>query len=303
MDHGPTPRQTQSYLLRRFKEAGLRPKTKFGQNFLIDLNLLELLFQTAEVGSQDVVLEVGGGTGSLTAKLAAAAAHVVSVEVDYQLAQLARESLESFDNVTLLVQDALKNKNRLHPSIRAEVAKHLEAEPGRKFKLAANLPYNVATPIISNLLKGEPLPESMTVTIQKELADRIAASPRSKDYSALSIWIQSQCDVEIVRVMPPSAFWPRPKVHSAIVHLQLRRDRRAEIPDLEFFHQFVRSMFFHRRKLLRSELQSAFKGEIEKPEVDAVMEELGMHAQTRAEELSVEQMLALCEAMRRRVPG
>lgn len=297
----PDNRQTQSFLIRRFEQVGITPKTRHGQNFLIDLNLLELLFEAAQIGPDDVVLEVGTGTGSLTAKLARAAAAVVSVELDPQMHQLASEELLSFDNVTLLRRDALKNKNRLNPDVLSAVRERLDEAPGRRFKLAANLPYNIATPIISNLLACDLPPATMTVTIQKELGERIVARPSTKDYGALSVWVQSQCEAEIVRVMPPSAFWPRPKVHSAIVQIRLRRDWRERIPDLEFFHVFARSMFFHRRKFLRSVILSGYKGRLDKPQVDAIMAELGLDETTRAEQLDVPSMLRLCEAVRGRV--
>ena len=288
------PRQTRGYLLQRFEQVGIRPKTRHGQNFLIDLNLLRLLFDSGEVCDQDVVLEVGTGTGSLTTLLAQAAAQVISVEIDPQLHQLASEELHRFGNVTLLLQDALKNKNHFSPGLIEQVQAVL-SEPGRRFKLVANLPYNVATPVISNLLVEEPLPELMAVTIQRELAERIVAAPGSKDYGALSIWIQSQCDVELVRVMAPTVFFPRPKVESAIVQIRLRRDKRARLGDVAFFHSFVRSMFFHRRKFLRSELLSAFKGQLDKPQVDEIMSQAGHGPDARAEQLDVDKMIALCE--------
>lgn len=297
----PDTRQTQSFLIRRFEQVGITPKTRHGQNFLIDLNLLDLLFEAAQIGPQDVVLEVGTGTGSLTAKLARVAAAVVSVELDPQMHQLASEELIRFDNVLLLRRDALKNKNRLNPDLLAAVRERLAEAPDRRFKLAANLPYNIATPIISNLLACDTPPATMTVTIQKELGDRIVARPSTKDYGALSVWVQSQCEAEIVRVMPPSAFWPRPKVHSAIVQIRLRPDWRERIPDLNFFHSFARSMFFHRRKFLRSVILSGYKGQLDKPQVDGLMAELGFSESTRAEQLDVPTMLRLCEAIRPRV--
>ncbi|HEV3021088.1 MAG TPA: 16S rRNA (adenine(1518)-N(6)/adenine(1519)-N(6))-dimethyltransferase RsmA [Pirellulales bacterium] len=290
--------QTQSFLVRRFEQVGIRPRTKQGQNFLIDLNLLRLLFETARIDQRDVVLEIGAGTGSLTALMARAAAAVVSVEVDPQLHQLASEELVDFDNVTLLRQDALANKNTLAPALLETVRRRLDEAPGRRFKLAANLPYRIATPVISNLLACELPPVTMTITIQKELADRIVARPSTKDYGALSIWVQCQCEVELVRVMPPTAFWPRPKIHSAIVQIRVREDWRRQIPDLDFFHSFVRAMFFHRRKFLRSVVRSAYKDQLGKSDVDEIMARVGFGPTTRAEELDVAALLRLCQVVK-----
>ena len=127
------------------------------------------------------------------------------------------------------------------------------------------------------------------------------AGPNSKDYGALSVWIQSLCDVELIRVMSPKVFWPRPKVESAILHIEHRPDKRAQIPDVEFFHQFVRSMFFHRRKFLRSVAVAAFKNQLSKPEVDEVLKEMGLGADARTEQLSVAQMQQMCELFRLRL--
>ncbi|MCH2182909.1 MAG: 16S rRNA (adenine(1518)-N(6)/adenine(1519)-N(6))-dimethyltransferase RsmA [Mariniblastus sp.] len=291
-------RQTVSYLTRRFKEVGLNPNARHGQNFLIDLNLIELLAKSAQLTPDDVVLEIGTGTGSLTSLLAAQAARVITVEIDGHLYQMACEELEPFENITMLRQDALKNKNRFDSRVLEAIDEGVKAVDGGVLKLVANLPYNVATPIISNLLRCEIVPATMTVTIQKELADRILAAPNSKDYGALSVWIQSLCDVELIRVMSPGVFWPRPKVESAILHLEHRPDKRASIPDTEFFHQFVRSMFFHRRKFLRSVAISAFKNELTKPEVDQVLAEMELGPDARTEQLAVSQMQQLCELFR-----
>jgi 16S rRNA (adenine1518-N6/adenine1519-N6)-dimethyltransferase len=296
-----TTRQTATFLKRRFEEAGLRPDTRKGQNFLIDLNLLEILVEEAQLGPNDVVLEVGTGLGALTSRMAPRVAAVVTVEVDSHLQLLAAEELAVFDNVTMLCEDALRNKNNLQPLVLATVREKLAEVPGGQFKLVANLPYSIATPVISNLLSTEITPVSMTVTIQKELADRIVARPSTKDYSALSIWVQSQCDARILRVMPPEAFWPRPKVTSAIVHIVPNRDKKSRIPDVHFFHGFVRSLFFHRRKFLRSVLRSACKGRLEKPDIDALMSQLGLTAESRAEELDIETILRLSAAVQARL--
>lgn len=293
-----TNRQTVSFLTQRFRDAGIRPDTRHGQNFLIDLNLVHLLVDAASPTRRDVVLEVGTGTGSLTAMLAARAGAVVSVEISQELHQLAKEELADFANVTLLHIDALKNKNRFQPVVLETIAQQVRAEPGRQLKLAANLPYNIATPVISNLLLIDSVPVSMTVTIQKELADRIAARPSTKDYGALSVWLQSQCDVEVVRILPPTVFWPRPKVHSAIIHLKLDPARRAAIGDIPFFHTFVRSLFLHRRKFLRSSLLSAHK-QLDKPAVDRVMDHLQLGPDSRAEQLDVPQILTLSQHIQR----
>lgn len=295
------PRQTASFLMQRFREVGLQPDKRRGQNFLIDLNLLGILADAADLGEQDLVLEVGTGLGSLTALMAERAGHVITVEIDKHLQQLAMEVLHPFDNVTLLAQDALKNKNNLHPTVIETIQQQLDVDPHRRLKLAANLPYCIATPIISNLLSTPMTPVSMTVTIQKELADRIIAKPRTKAYSALSIWIQSLCDAEILRVLPPSVFWPRPGVDSAIVQILPRAEKRARIPDVAFFHSFVRAMFFHRRKFLRSVLLSAMKNRLSKPEADRILESQKLGPDARAEQLDVDRMLSLCEAVRQQV--
>jgi 16S rRNA (adenine1518-N6/adenine1519-N6)-dimethyltransferase len=294
---GASHHQTLSYLMRRFEEAGIHPKTRHGQNFLIDLNLLRLLVDAAQLGPQDVVLEVGTGTASLTVQMAPLVAAVVSVEIDHQMHQLASESLIDAPNVRLMRLDALKNKNRLRPELLEAVRAALAVDPQRRFKLVANLPFNVATPVISNLLLTDIVPQSMTVTIQKELADRMMAHPGTKDYSALSIWIQSQCHVELVRLLPSTVFWPRPKVTSAIIHLRYDPALRERIPDLRFFHDFTRAMFFHRRKFLRSQLLSAASA-LDKPQADRILGELGLSESLRAEQLDVATMLRLCEAVR-----
>jgi 16S rRNA (adenine1518-N6/adenine1519-N6)-dimethyltransferase len=294
-------RQTLSFLKQRFAEVGLNLVKRHGQNFLIDLNLLRLLVETADLLPNDVVLEIGTGTGSLTAQIAPQVAAVVTVEIDRRLHQLAGEEMIDHANVIMLLQDALRNKNNLDDAVLEAVRSRLREQPGRQLKLVANLPYSVATPVISNLLLTDITPVSMTVTIQKELADRIVAKPGTKDYGALSVWVQSQCNAEVVRQLPPEAFWPRPLVNSAIVHIQFVPEKRARISDLAYFHDFARSMFFHRRKFLRSVLISACKNDLTKAEVDEIMADLRFDSDTRAEQLSAEAMIALCDSVRQRL--
>lgn len=294
-------RQTISYLSRRFEEVGLNPNKRHGQNFLIDLNLIQLLARSAQIGPNDVVLEIGTGMGSLTGMLADDAAVVITVEIDEYLHQMASEELEDYDNILMLKQDALKNKNRMDDKVINAIKQQLAQDDSRVFKLAANLPYNVATPIISNFLRSDVVPGTMTVTIQKELADRLVAKPGSKDYGALSVWVQSLCDVSIVRVMSPKVFWPRPKVDSAIIHIQHHPERRAAFGDLDFFYAFVRAMFFHRRKFMRSVAVSAFKGQLSKPQIDEVLAQQKIGSDARTEQLNMQQLQVLCESFRQQV--
>ena len=292
-------RQTSTFLKQRMEEAGIRPVSKFGQNFLIDLNLVNMIADSANLTEQDVALEVGTGTGSLTGLIAQKAGRVITVEIDQNLWQLAQEELAGFNNITFLQQDALRNKNNLNPILIDTIRQAMSEIEGARLKLVANLPYNVATPLISNLLTlDEFVPTSMTVTIQKELAERIVARPGTKDFGALSLWIQAQCNPEIVRSMSPKVFWPRPKVDSAIIHIETDTAKRNRIPDLAYYHRFVRSLFIHRRKLLRGVLVSVFKNELSKHDIDTVLEGINLTGSIRAEQLAVPVIFELCERFR-----
>ena len=258
-----------------------------------------MIADSAHLTEQDVALEVGTGTGSLTGLIAQKAGRVITVEIDQNLWQLAQEELAGFNNITFLQQDALRNKNNLNPILIDTIRQAMSEIEGARLKLVANLPYNVATPLISNLLTlDEFVPTSMTVTIQKELAERIVARPGTKDFGALSLWIQAQCNPEIVRIMSPKVFWPRPKVDSAIIHIETDTAKRNRIPDLAYYHRFVRSLFIHRRKLLRGVLVSVFKNELSKHEIDTVLEGINLTGSIRAEQLAVPVIFELCERFR-----
>lgn len=291
-------RQTYTYLSRTFEAAGIQPKTKYGQNFLVDLNILDILARGAALKRTDVILEIGTGMGSLTKRMAPHVGHIVTVEIDRDLQVLAARELEGNPNVTMLSFDVLRNKNHLRDEVMETIREKLSQFPNADFKLVANLPYNVATPIISNLLTADPLPERMVVTIQKELAERIVAQPSCKDYSALTIWMQSLCDCEILRHLPPSVFWPRPKVDSSILRIIPNAAKRARVADLEYFHTTLRALFFHRRKFIRSQLATATQPVLTKPDVDQVLAQLGIAENVRAEQLTVEQIIDLLDATR-----
>ncbi|MEM8947356.1 MAG: 16S rRNA (adenine(1518)-N(6)/adenine(1519)-N(6))-dimethyltransferase RsmA [Planctomycetota bacterium] len=295
-------RQTKNFLMQRFREVGIQPATRHGQNFLIDLNLHEVIVDAADLSFRDVVLEVGTGTGALTSLIAKRAGAVITVEIDGHLFELASEVLLDHDNVTMLKHDALKNKNQFDARVIEAIGVELAKDPDRRLKLVANLPYNVATPILSNLLSCPHVPHSMVATIQKELGERIVAQPNTKDYSALSAWIQCQANAEIVRIMPPSVFWPPPKVESAIVRIVIDAQRRSAVPDLRYFHQFVKAIFIHRRKFLRANVVAAMKQHLSKSEVDEVLAEMQFAPDTRTEQLGVAELLRLTECVRTRAP-
>jgi 16S rRNA (adenine1518-N6/adenine1519-N6)-dimethyltransferase len=280
-------RQTRSYLMKLFEEHGFHPRTDLGQNFLIDLNLVQFVVGQAELCSDDVVLEIGAGTGSMTTMMAPWAGAVISVEVDRNMHMLASRMVEPFANVTLLQTDALKNKNQLHPKVLQAIDEALAVDADRRLKLVANLPYNIATPVVSNLVATE-LPWSrMVVTIQYELGLRMQARPATSQYGSLAVWLQSQCEVELLRKVPPTVFWPRPKVNSAIMKLTPDPAARALIDDRPFFHDYVRRLFHQRRKMLRSLLVGMYRKQLGKAAVDDVLGELNIEETARAEELPV----------------
>lgn len=297
--HADAPRQTTAYLKRLFSQVGFTIDARRGQNFLVDLNLVDLLVRTAGIGPADVVLEVGAGTGVLTERLAAAAARVVSAEIDPRLAQLARDRLVDHDNVVLVEGDALAAKHRFATPLLEALANATAAAPGGRLLLAANLPYCVATPVISNLL-ALPRPfDAAIVTVQREMAERMTATAGTRPYNALSVWVGAQCRGEIVRMLPPGVFWPRPRVESAIVRLDLDPARRAAIGDLDRFHDFVRDVFCHRRKLLRGVLLRLAGGKREEAArriVEAAFAALGLGADARAEDIPPADFVRLVRA-------
>jgi 16S rRNA (adenine1518-N6/adenine1519-N6)-dimethyltransferase len=286
-------RQTRSYLMKLFERHGFHPRHDLGQNFLIDLNIIEYVVDQAELGLDDVVLEIGAGTGGMTAFLVREAAHVVSVELDRNMYALAREATAGAENLTLLNTDALRNKNHFADAVLDAVQQQLDVSRIRRLKLVANLPYSVATPVISNLVATD-LPWSlMVVTIQYELGLRMRAQPRDSHFGSLAAWLQAQCRVRMLKKLPPTVFWPRPQVDSAIMRIEPAADLREKIGDRDFYHDFIRRVFQQRRKLLRSALVGMYRKELGKEGIDAVLAESGLGESVRAEELEVPQLVEL----------
>ena len=242
------------------------------------------------------MLEVGTGTGSLTAKLADAAGVVVTVEIDRSLQPVAKEVIGDRTNIRFVVGDCLAKKNELNPDM---LTAWDEAAAGAKCtrrKLVANLPYVIATPLISNLLIAGTDVERMVVMVQWEIAERMRAQPSTKDYNALSVLVQSVADVEVVRKVLPSNFHPRPKVDSAIVKITPNAAKRAKVGDVTKFRVFLRDLYVHRRKNLRQALIGWPTGPREKKDVDAKLAELGIDGTVRSEALDLEQHLRLAAA-------
>ncbi|MFL5331294.1 MAG: 16S rRNA (adenine(1518)-N(6)/adenine(1519)-N(6))-dimethyltransferase RsmA [Gemmataceae bacterium] len=296
------PRQTLNYIRARLTEAGIQPKSKLGQNFLIDLNLIDVIVTAAELGPEDLVLEVGCGTGSLTTRLIEKAGAVLGVELDPEIFPLVSELLPSSNNLRLLHADALKSKNELNPNIFTALDELQKQFHTTRLKLVANLPYSVATPVIANLLIGNYTPERMVVTVQFEIAQRLSASLGDSEYGALSVLTGSLAKVNILRHLPPNVFWPRPQVDSAIVLIRPDPAKREHVGSPLAFRHFLRDLYTHRRKNLRGALTGWPSGRREKGDVDRLLEGLGIDGKLRAEQLDLEDHLRLSRAFTEAYP-
>ncbi|UCG34522.1 MAG: ribosomal RNA small subunit methyltransferase A [Phycisphaerales bacterium] len=235
---------------------GLRPSRALGQNFLIDGNLMRKLVDAAGLTSTDTVLEVGAGTGSLTEMLLERAGRVVAVEYDHGLHALLAERLAGRDRLTLLHSDVLAGKSKIAPQVLEAMGAAARSLGGRVC-LVANLPYNVASPLLIDLLLVERPPELECFTVQKEVADRITAGPGGKLIGPLSIIMQSGAEIERIARVTPQAFWPQPRVESVMLRVTPRPER-THLPALA---RVVHECFLHRRKTLRYNLEAAFGGE------------------------------------------
>ena len=246
--------QTLAEIRTLLNAAGLSPRHRFGQNFLIDLNLMRKIVAAAQLGAGDVVLEVGPGTGSLTELLLDTGCRVVAVEIDRDLHRLLAARLGDHPRLTQLCGDALAGKHALHPALLDALHAQRPAPEGA-YKLVANLPYQIATPLIMELLYGRPRFASLTCTIQKEVAERVLSPPGRSSYGPVSVVAQTLAEVRRVASLPPEVFWPQPKVASLAIQLALRDDAPVPEPQWPEFVRLVRTAFMQRRKMLRSALK------------------------------------------------
>lgn len=263
-------------------------KKNFGQNFLIDSNILDNIAACAGVTKEDCVLEIGPGIGSLTQVLAENAGQVVAVEIDNTLIPILKQTLADYDNIEILNQDILKTD--IDAIIR-------QKNDGRPIKVVANLPYYITTPIIMGLFEsGVPI-DNITVMVQKEVADRMQVGPGSKDYGALSLAVQYYAEPYIVANVPPNCFIPRPNVGSAVIRLTRHQTPPVEVKDRELMFKLIRASFNQRRKTLLNGLNNSPELSFGKEQIAAAIEQLGVPAAVRGEALTLEQFARLSDLL------
>ena len=259
---------------------------KFGQNFLIDERVLEKIISAGEVNKDDFVLEIGPGIGTITQYLAENAREVMAVEIDKNLIPILSDTLSAYDNVSILNADILK----------VDIAKIVEEKNGGKpVKVVANLPYYITTPIIMGLFESHVPIDSITVMVQKEVADRMQAGPGTKDYGALSLAVQYYAEPYVVANVPPNCFMPRPKVGSAVIRLTKYKDAPIKVTNEKLLFQLIRASFNQRRKTLSNSLKNSQELPYSKEEVEAAITECGLPLNIRGEALTLEQFARLSD--------
>lgn len=261
---------------------------KFGQNFLIDTHVLDKIIRSAEITKDDMVLEIGPGIGTMTQYLACAAGKVVAVEIDKNLIPILEDTLSGYENVQIINEDVLK----------VDIAQLAEKEnKGRPIKVVANLPYYITTPIIMGLFEKHVPLKSITVMVQKEVAERMQAGPGTKDYGALSLAVQYYAQPYIVANVPPNCFMPRPKVGSAVIRLEQHEKSAVQAADEGLMFRIIRASFNQRRKTLANGLKNSAELDFTKEEIEAAIETLGKGANVRGEALTLKEFAALSDRL------
>jgi len=289
--------RTKRELAALFRHLGLHPRKHLGQNFLVDHNLLEFMVRAADVGPGDLVVDIGCGTGLLTAHLAEAAGKVIGLDFDRRLLAICSRYLEGRANVALVCGDALASKHTLSPTLLEPVERELASGRWGALKVVANLPYSVASLVVPNLLESALPVALMLVTVQKEVGDRMAATAGSGEFGALSLAVQAHAGVEIVRRVPPEVFWPQPKVTSSIVRLVPDAARKAAIRDYAFFTALVRAAFGHRRKTLVNALAASGLLAGGTPTPSVLLAAGGVAPTTRAQDVTLDQYVHMANAL------
>ncbi|QDP38817.1 16S rRNA (adenine(1518)-N(6)/adenine(1519)-N(6))-dimethyltransferase RsmA [Radiobacillus deserti] len=283
-----TPSKTKEIL----QKHGFSFKKSLGQNFLIDTQILKNIIHHAGIDKETGAIEIGPGMGALTEQLAIHADEVVAFEIDQRLVPILKETLQGYDNVSII------NKDILEADIQKEIEEHFKK--GQPVKIVANLPYYITTPILMKLLM-EKLPiSSITVMIQKEVAERMAASPSSKSYGSLSIAVQYYTDAKVVMNVPKTVFMPQPNVDSSVLHLTLREEPPVQVEDENYFFDLVQASFAQRRKTLNNNLARHFAETYTKQEIAELIKQADIEGSRRGEALSMEEFARLANTFYRK---
>ena len=274
----------------------IRLRKRFGQNFLVDARVPEQIIAAADVAKTDLVIEIGPGIGTLTQYLCANAGAVRAIEIDRSLLPVLDETLASWDNVKVISGDVMKID--LHEVIEEGRSALQGAGAGARVRVVANLPYYITTPILMKLLEEELPLASITVMVQKEVADRMKAAPGTADYGALSLAVQYYAKPEIAAVVPPHCFIPHPNVESAVVHLtRLDENARVQVKDRAFLFRLIRAAFSKRRKTLVNALRTGEQLDLTREPVEAALDEMGLSRDIRGEALSLSQFAKLADRL------
>ena len=260
---------------------GFKLSKSLGQNFLTDKNIIDKIIEATEITEEDLVIEIGPGIGVLTAEAAQQAKKVVAVEIDKNLIPILRETLGGFDNVEIIHQDVLKT----------DLNQIIEDAGCRHARIIGNLPYYITTPIIMSLLENHVKADSITIMMQKEVAERIKSQPGTKAYGALSAAVQYYCTVDSVAVVPKEVFVPVPKVDSAVLRLNIRKEKPVKLTDEDMFFRCIKAGFGQRRKTLSNSLMGI--GGVTKEDVKAALEACNIDEKRRAETLSLDEFAEL----------
>ncbi|GGF35814.1 ribosomal RNA small subunit methyltransferase A [Halobacillus andaensis] len=276
-----TPTRTKEIL----ETYGFAFKKSLGQNFLIDVNILKNIIEHAGIDREAGAIEIGPGIGALTEQLAIHADRVVAFEIDQRLLPILEDTLADYDNVAVI------NKDILQADVNEVIA--AQFKEGQPIKVVANLPYYITTPILMKLLMGRLPVESITVMIQKEVAERMAASPNTKSYGSLSIAVQYYTEAEVSMNVPKTVFMPQPNVDSSVLHLKMREEPPVQVENEEFFFDLVQATFGQRRKTLMNNLARHFKESMDKQEIRKRLEAAEIDPGRRGESLSMEEFAVL----------
>lgn len=290
MDERPL---TKTEIVTLLRAERLRPNRRRGQHFLIDGNLLRVIADAPGLTDRDVVLEVGAGLGQLTRLLAERAAHVVSVEIDAGFVRLLRRFLADLHNVELIEADILLKRRTINPAVLDAVRRARAAQPEAAWRVVSNPPYSVATPFLIACLTGDPVPFDIHMTLQREVADRLASAPGRKTYGLATVLIQALARVSVDRRVAATTFWPRPAVDSALVRIEPEPALADRIRDFATFRRVVAGLFQARRKALHNALSRV----ADRDTAHRLLAETGLPADRRPDALTVEDFIALANAL------